>query len=173
MNLKIVEDLANRLIKEKFTIKISTTNQNTLSAHDLGYTFKFDHAKRRAGCCNYTDKTISLSKVIVLHNIDRMDSIEDTIRHEIAHALSHGLFGKRGANHGNYWKMVARTIGASPTRCYNDKKFAPVDSKYTLRCNNCGTTSSRHKMVKKSFACASCCRNGYDSRYKLEVIKNW
>jgi len=52
----------------------------------VGWTFKFDHARRRFGCCNFTRRTISLSRPLTFLNDDA--EVRDTILHEIAHALA-------------------------------------------------------------------------------------
>ena len=57
-----------------------------MDAHGLvGWRIKLDHARRRAGQCDYTNKIISLSRFYVRHA--DIDHIRDTILHEIAHAL--------------------------------------------------------------------------------------
>lgn len=64
------------------------------------------------GLCSYKDKCIILSA----HHIDIHPDyeIQDTILHEIAHALSPIDF-----NHGEQWKAKAIEIGASPEACSN------------------------------------------------------
>ena len=58
--------------------------------------FDFQNKKVALGTCSYRDKRISLSKWYV--ELNEEDEVEDTILHEIAHALSyirHGLKGNR------------------------------------------------------------------------------
>ena len=50
-----------------------------------GWRVKLDHARRRAGQCDYNTKVISLSRLYV-RNAEK-NHIRDTILHEIAHAL--------------------------------------------------------------------------------------
>ena len=63
-----------------------------LAEHGLqNWRISFDHARRRAGSCNFSTKTISLSRHYAREA--PLDHIKDTILHEIAHALvgpSHG-----------------------------------------------------------------------------------
>lgn len=80
---------------------------------DKGWIFRWDRAVTRLGLCNYSTKTISLSKKIYSLESNR-DTALDTILHEVAHALC----GK-GAGHGPVWKATARRLGADPTRCGN------------------------------------------------------
>jgi predicted SprT family Zn-dependent metalloprotease len=70
----------------------------------------FDRAKRRAGICRLTCRTISISLLHVTNNTS--DSVRDTILHEFAHAIAFELYKDTG--HGKYWKMIAREIGATP-----------------------------------------------------------
>jgi predicted SprT family Zn-dependent metalloprotease len=75
-----------------------------------GWSFKWDHAKRRYGCCNYTEMTIQLSKYLT--RTVTIAEVEDTILHEIAHALVGPGYG-----HGWEWKEMCMQIGAVPERC--------------------------------------------------------
>lgn len=64
-------------------------------------------SKTAMGCCSYANQTIWVSEALVSHG--NWDVIEDTVRHEIAHAIA----GSR-AGHGSIWKMWARKLGANP-----------------------------------------------------------
>ena len=83
-----------------------------------GWQFQWDHAKLRLGSCNYTYKTITLSKWYML-GLSKKE-IKDTILHEIAHALvgpcnEFKENGRRAvAPHGAEWKAMAKKIGATP-----------------------------------------------------------
>lgn len=70
----------------------------------------FDSAKKRAGICKINSKEISLSINHIENN--NIETIEDTILHEFAHAIAYQLYSDTG--HGKYWKRVARQIGAIP-----------------------------------------------------------
>ena len=58
-----------------------------------GWTFRWDRAVRRFGICNYSKKRITVSRTLAALN-DFAKS-EDTVLHEIAHALV-----GRGVGHG-------------------------------------------------------------------------
>src|SRR5687767_14955649 len=89
MNLYEAAHLAKQLMR-----------QHGLDA--LGWTFGFDHARRRFGRCDYTDKRITLSRALTFLN--SVDEVRDTVLHEIAHALT------PGAGHGARWRaMCARS----------------------------------------------------------------
>ena len=70
-----------------------------------------DHAKRRAGSCRPLERVITLSKHHVTHNA--LDVVEDTIAHEIAHAVCYELY--KDLSHGPRWKTLARSLGAEPS----------------------------------------------------------
>jgi predicted SprT family Zn-dependent metalloprotease len=72
---------------------------------------ELDYAKVRAGACHFTEKKISFSRHF-LKNADQLD-INDTILHEIAHAL---VGPKHG--HDRVWKKMAKKIGCSAKRCH-------------------------------------------------------
>ena len=72
---------------------------------------ELDYAKVRAGACHFTEEKISFSRHF-LKNADQLD-INDTILHEIAHAL---VGPKHG--HDRVWKNMAEKIGCSAKRCH-------------------------------------------------------
>lgn len=128
---------------------------------------EFDNAKKRAGCCSYMTRTISLSKHFV--QLNSFEEIEGTIKHEIAHALGHIHFGASG--HCKRWKRVAIAIGDDGQRCYDSKKVSMPKGKYVFACMNCSKEVTYHKKTTTIKACGDCCRkynNGkYTSRFQL------
>ncbi|MGW9020230.1 SprT-like domain-containing protein [Leucobacter chromiiresistens] len=68
------------------------------------WTFAFDHAKKRAGLCNYTDRRITVSRYLAEKFAD--DDIHQVLLHEVAHALA-----GPAAAHGPRWKAIAEEIG--------------------------------------------------------------
>ena len=117
-----------------------------MDAHGLvGWRIKLDHARRRAGQCDYTNKTISLSRLYVRHA--DTDHIRDTILHEIAHALV-------GPRHGHdaVWRQKAREIGCTATMCH-DLSFARA--RWVMTCPNGCFSVERHRK-KSGLVCASC-----------------
>ena len=67
--------------------------------------FRFDHAKRRAGACTHSTRTISLSGPLT----DLYD--EATIRGVILHEIAHAIVGP-AHGHDAAWKRTARALGA-------------------------------------------------------------
>lgn len=109
-----------------------------------GWTFAWDHARRRAGCCRYSRKRITLSKYYVELNVaERLGDIIDTILHEIAHAL---VGPKHG--HDDVWKAKCVEIGARPERCYDSKVIDMPKGKYVAACK-CGKVYRRHKALRQ------------------------
>jgi predicted SprT family Zn-dependent metalloprotease len=88
--------------------------------------FKFDHSTRRAGCCNYRDKLISVAFDLARTGSD--EEIRDTLLHEIAHAL----VGKKH-NHDAVWKAKAREIGCSGERTH---KLQFAQPRWSVTCEN-------------------------------------
>lgn len=115
-----------------------------MEKHGLtGWSFKWDHARRRAGACHHGRKVISLSKhYVTLNCADRPEDVLDTILHEVAHALvgpSHG--------HDEVWRAKATEVGAKPERCYSSKVAMP-QGKYAATCGGCTKEYRYHKRSK-------------------------
>ena len=171
-----VKKMAEALMCKQFTFK-TNSGVCTISGKELGYTFKFDTAKRRFGCCNYTKKTIGLSMPLCSENLDKIDTkITDTMLHELAHAFSVHVYGIKGRGHNNNWKHIATQIGCDGNRCYDSSKVNLPKSKYKLVCDTCNKETPKHKMIRKTYACGKCCNehnNGkFTEKYKLRLVIN-
>lgn len=146
------------------------------SLQELGWTLKFDGAKRRLGICKWMRKgkqvrIISLSRHYALEG--GWDVMEDVVRHEIAHALDFETRGK--SDHGPSWQRIARRVGADPTRLYDGNDLAGPPSKYVGVCPHCGSEQPFYRRVKRSYACPNCCRThaggAYSERFRLRMIE--
>jgi predicted SprT family Zn-dependent metalloprotease len=117
-----------------------------LKKHGLSaWTFRFDHSTRRAGCCCFQERLISISLNMALHAAD--GDIQDTLLHEIAHAL----VGKRH-HHDAVWRAKAREIGGSGRRCHR-LQFVPP--RYAVTCeNHCWTQTAERRTPQ--LVCRSC-----------------
>lgn len=176
--LKDIQNLAETLLKTTFTLNDINGKVQKVNISAIGYKFKFDSAKKRFGCCNYSTKTISLSKFLCEANLNQIDGkITDTILHEIAHAICVNIYGIiDGRGHDIKWQQIAKQIGSNGKRCYSLSDFGginPPKSKYTLSCPTCEKETSMHRKPKRSYACGSCCTNGYDEKHKLIVKQNY
>ncbi len=144
MELQKAEELAKKLMVE----------------HGLGkWEFKFDNAKRRFGLCSYVRRTIQLSRELTELNV--VSEVEDTILHEIAHALS-----PCRAHHGPAWKKVCREIGARPSMYWDDEVVKAPPSKFIGTCPNCGREIKR--MQRRVLACGKCCKEHNGGKYTPE-----
>lgn len=129
------------------------------------WSFEFDNAKRRFGCCKIGKKKITLSKHLTKRN--KLEDVKDTILHEIAHALDYEDRGK--SDHSEHWKRWARKVGADDSRCYDGDKINGVEYKYYDYCPNCGQKSGRHRARSHKKLLASCgqCSSGFDKNYMM------
>ena len=111
----------------------------------IGWSFRFDNAKSRAGLCIYKKKIISLSSYYV--KAADLEEIINTILHEIAHAIvgpSHG--------HDSVWRAKALAIGCDAKRCHNLSFIVPY---WVMKCPNGCFKIPRHRK-KKQLICKSC-----------------
>lgn len=110
-----------------------------------GWSFAFDHATRRAGCCDYRRKRISLALQFARRAGE--EEIRDTLLHEIAHALV-----GRKHHHDAVWRTKAQAIGGSGERCH-DLSFSPP--RYIVACRNgCWRTTAERR--RRNVICRSC-----------------
>lgn len=136
MEVKEIEILARRL----------------LAAHGLaerGWRFRFDRAKRRAGCCHYQKKRISLSR----HFCTGAPGWEifNTLLHEIAHAL----VGPK-QNHDRIWRKKAQEIGCDGKVTHG---FTFTQPRYQLGCSQGCWQVPRHRINRRwlrKTRCGSC-----------------
>lgn len=131
--------------------EIATLARSLMIQHGFGHwTFEFDRAKKRAGCCKHRKQTITLSSYYIQNNSD--EDIKDTILHEIAHAIAGP---KQGHNH--VWKDICRKIGARPIRCYHEAVVMPK-GRWQATCPTCNREFHCHRKPKdhKNRYCRKC-----------------
>ena len=174
MNFKSIKDVeshANQLMTKEYKVDVNG-NTHLLTPSKLGYRFKFDNAKRRFGLCSYGNKEISLSKLLCEYNLNNFYQINNTILHEIAHALSYEIHGGKGSGHCKKWVHIAKSIGCNGKRCYNSSEVNNIENKYSIVCDTCGGNYSRHRRPRTKYSCATCSPT-YDKRYLLRVVQNF
>jgi predicted SprT family Zn-dependent metalloprotease len=133
---------------------VKEQTENALKFYGLkNWNVGFDTAKTRLGRCSYTKKLISLSEFYVVNN--SFDDIQNTILHEIAHALSFLVFKERG--HGHIWKSLAIQIGCSGERCRKADEINLPTAKYVYKCPNCDYKINKYRKTTKIKACGVCC----------------
>jgi len=131
-----------------------------------GWRFKYDGAKRRFGSCHYDTKTITLSRHLT--QLNSRDEVEDTILHEIAHALT------PGDHHGQAWKAACIKVGAKPVRCYDNQVTEP-EPNYRGICPRCGQlVSTRYRLTRQTRDEVACrpCYNTTGRSYRLKWVQH-
>lgn len=131
-----------------------------LIEHELweqGWKARVGSALRQLGSCKFGTKTITVS--LPLANLYGEEHLEDTILHEIAHAIA----GVR-AGHGEQWKRVCREIGANPDRLANvPPELRAQTYKWEVRCPECAVSRVGYKTQKArrrgKFWCKHCLDN--------------
>lgn len=106
-----------------------------------GWSFEWDNAKTRFGCCRYSRKLITMSSILVELNSEL--EVRDTILHEIAHALVGPAHW-----HNDIWKAKAAQIGAQPVRAISSDDVKKPAGKYIGRCVGCGLEEYRYRKIK-------------------------
>lgn len=164
MNLRDAEDLARKLMAEWLHPSWTFHWNNSTRAHGECRTFDRD------GCGLYR---IYLSRRFTA--INPREVVEDTIRHEIAHALTTGSYG-----HSDEWKANAVRVGARPEECAGPESVN-VPHKWLASCGNCGKKYGAFRrtrdMADGDRACTPCCHTHsggeWDQRFALTFIKQW
>lgn len=104
-----------------------------------GWSFRFDTARKRFGCCKRSSdggvREISLSRALTLSN--DATEVEETLRHEIAHALA-----PMHASHGPRWREACKLTGARPQSCYGSE-VKPARGMWRFTCDGCGVSALR------------------------------
>lgn len=110
-----------------------------LEKHKLSdWSFGFDHARQRCGICNYTTRTISLSRHFT--RLNDTAAVREVILHEIAHALT-----GPGHGHGPRWRQTARALGIQPQTCAPESIAMPQPA-WAIVCTSCELTlATRHR----------------------------
>lgn len=117
------------------------------------WSFGFDHAKKRAGLCNYTAKRITVSRYLAARYDD--DEIHQILLHEVAHAIA----GPRAA-HGPKWRQVAAELGYVGRRTH-DGEIADDLAPWVGRCP-AGHEHYRYRRPTRPLSCGIC-RRGFDA----------
>lgn len=111
--------------------------------------FGFDSGKRRAGLCNYTTKTITISRYLAdIHSIDESMQV---VLHEIAHAMC----GKR-EGHNKKWLATAKSIGYRAEK-FTGTEIAEETASWIGECKN-GHRHYRYRQPSRPLSCGLCGR---------------
>ena len=118
---------------------------------EAGWRFRFDHARRRFGSCQYGPKLVTLSRPLTLLNGE--PEVRDTLLHEIAHALT------PRDGHGPRWRAKCRELGARPVRCYSGEAVVSPPrrlARYEWGCRACGWWVQRRRRTRRRYVCGRC-----------------
>lgn len=108
----------------------------------LTWNFAFSNAKTQVGLCSYRRKTIYVSKHFA--KLNNVEVIEQTLLHEIAHALVGS-----GHGHDRVWSTKARSIGFTGGRL-NTTANAPA-YKWYLVMKGCNIVQTGYHRKPKWF----------------------
>ena len=126
--------------------RIAARAASLLAQHRLGgWSFAFDGAKRRGGACHFGRRQITMAAGFAA-TADEAE-IEDTLLHEIAHALV-----GRWHQHDAVWQAKAREIGCSARRCHDVTFSEPT---LIARCVNGCFAIGRHRS-RRNMRCRRC-----------------
>lgn len=168
---KEIEKLAFDLMSVEWRIP-TYREEKVFNLIKLGWTFKWSTRKRSIGTCDWRKKQISLSKEIFTANTNKSHEWEDTLRHELAHALDALIRGY--SDHSKAWKNIARLLLSTPLS--TSGKFDRVESKYLRVCPNCKKEAAVHKRTHTKVACGDCCKkyssNRFNEKFVLELVVN-
>lgn len=159
--------LANRLLDIDWNV-----NGVIVNLRKAGWFFRWTEMMSVLGQCDPRDNAIELSIKMVKINTGLAHEWEDTIRHEIAHAIDFHLRGK--SDHGRIWKRICSAVTrARPNRCSTYKGWN-LGHRYEIVCDCCervfGKFIRRPKMNR--YLNRYCARCGPDrGKLKLEDLK--
>ena len=154
-----------------------TLAKKIMSNHpELKYwTVTTNNRKTAFGVCKYGPREIQLSALLVPAMTE--DAIQDTIIHEIAHALC------IGHNHDNVWKKKCVELGGNGQRCGGANKFKDGKvgqqvllekiAKYTLSCPCCNHKSYKTRKPTRSTSCGICAPRKYNEQFKMILSQNY
>lgn len=173
-----IKALAIDLLNLTWTIEIYRFKPaSVINLLDLGWCFEFNDRKRAAGLCSRTKKTIYISKWLLEQNLDKALKFEDTIRHEIAHAIDNEVRGF--SNHDKVWKLIAIKILCNGERCYEISEIqTKVETKYKLVCpkDDCTFERASHKkrpLKPRTHPCCNDCHKKGRGYVRLVQVQNY
>lgn len=128
--------------------------QRAFAKPDVSFALK----GKTAGKALLEDNEIRLNPVLLLENTDAF--IEDVIPHEIAHLITHQVFG-RVKPHGKEWQYVMTSVfgvAANTTHRFSLDSVRGITFEYRCDCQTHPLTIRRHNKVQRQQATYLCRR---------------
>lgn len=128
-----------------------------MEKHRLTHVWKFeyDRAKTRYGCTDFMKREIRLSRYFVCAPNTLLDDIDNTIAHEMAHAI----MGPE-AGHNEEWRAKALELGSDGERlCFKAAEGVPGEFKVVCPCGLNHATRFRWSKRLSLGVCRDC--NGH------------
>jgi SprT protein len=125
---------------------------------DIEVSLKISNLKRAAGQYHRDRKEIRISEHLIQNHPEK---VEDTLKHELGHAVVDQKYSRRVKPHGREWKTVMKKLGVEdPSACHSLKL---AEYKYFVRCSNpnCDVEFGRYRKSKKvkhadRYVCGKC-----------------
>jgi hypothetical protein len=164
----------NEMVNEHMNA-IYTYRGQTFDLKALGWTFEYGTKRNSLGTCKMRSKVIILSKWVIENSDNPMSTWKNTMLHEIAHAIDSQIRGT--SSHDWKWRSIALAIGCDGKRCSRIEHSDDVKSKYTIKCNNCGSERIGHKkssvIAQGRRSCGKCSNGTFNKDFLLVQIKNY
>lgn len=146
--------------------ELALQHMKTHGLLELGWSLHFFKASTTFGQCRYNSRMICLSKPLTFLN--GIEEVENTILHEIAHALV-----GPGHYHDQVWKFKAQELGATPVACYDAKKVAPHAPWYQY-CPRCKKRFPKARKHVRTQSCGACGKEVYsDHKFHADLTLLW
>lgn len=127
-----------------------------------GWRVRFNPRLTRAlGRCIPSQKTIEYQPRYMEQN--NWDNVEQTIRHEVAHAVAGAYHG-----HDSYWASIARRLGVDNPSPYNHE--ATLTKKFKGTCPGCGREIQKDR--RNSSSCGKCSGGLYNPAFAFVWTRN-
>lgn len=177
-SIQHIEQQILKLLHTDYYIGGTFVNKVNVNLYEDGWRFEWGTFKqsfgrtivrRRGG--KTIAKIIRLSKPIVSQNLEQGHFVNNTMLHELAHAIQYEWY--KELNHGKDWKQIFLDIGGNGEVFYDAKKVNPALPKYTLICEHCKITQGIHRLPKHAQSCGHCSPGVWDEKYQLLIQVNY
>lgn len=129
---------------------------------EKGWKFELSRTKQMLGRCDYLTKTIEVSQ----YWLEDWPQVEDTILHEIAHALA-----GPNHNHNHIWRAYAIKVGATPKPCAPPGTKTSARPNYIVECTVCKRRWKRFRLRKTTLHAEHCGKRVVVYKVKEKVFK--